>query len=147
MVTSKIKIDLNARVAELEGDEAFVSAQLEKLLPLLQASTSVQADSDDRDTEPNGSRAPRNSSEPGKKKRKSANPPQGASCRARILELKKDGFFKSHRSPNDIVSGLKAKGWTHANNQVGAALTNVFAKAEIQRTGADGKFMYFWDRS
>jgi hypothetical protein len=148
MAPTKIRIDLNAGIVELEGEEAFVSNQLEKLLPILQ--TAKQEGSNNRDIKAPPDEAdvvePDPAIEVVRKRRKGGNPPKGASCRARILELKKDGFFKSHRSPNDIVAGLKAKGWTHATNQVSAALIMMFNKGEIQRTGADGKFMYFWDR-
>ena len=64
-----------------------------------------------------------------------------------FLTLKEEGFFKQHRSTGDIVEGLKGKGWTHAGNQVGAALTNMFGRGDIQRTKeGSGPWSYFWDR-
>lgn len=73
-------------------------------------------------------------------------PPKGQSCRARITKLRDDKFFSEKRSPSDIVTGLAKKGWTHTVNQVGAALTPMFEKGEIQRTKEGNGFKYFWDR-
>ena len=81
-----------------------------------------------------------------KKKKIVRQPPPGASCRDRIKTLKADGFFKDTRTPGDIVTGLGKKGWTHNSPQVGAALTIMFNKGEIQRTKDGGAFKYFWDR-
>src|SRR5690242_1264151 len=100
MAATKVRIDLNAGVVELEGDEAFVSAQLDKLLPVLQISQ--RSTSNDREEDPPPAGASRADPTTDKKRRKGSVPPKGASCRSRILELKKDGFFSEHRSPNDI---------------------------------------------
>jgi hypothetical protein len=62
------------------------------------------------------------------------------------LTLKGEGFFKAKKSPTEIVSGLEVKGWTHTVNQVGAALTPMFNKGEIQRTKDGTNWVYFWDR-
>lgn len=83
---------------------------------------------------------------PKKKRRVVRQPPPGSSCRDRIKTLKADGFFKQRRSTTDIVAGLAKKGWTHNSKQVGAALTIMFDKGELQRTKEDGAFEYFWDR-
>ena len=82
------------------------------------------------------------------KKRRGTAPPKGQSCAARILSLKDEDFFKGHRSVADIVEGLKNKGWTHKSNQVGASLTQMFGRGDIQRTKeGNGAWKYYWDRS
>ena len=80
------------------------------------------------------------------KRKKRPAPPPGASCRDRINKLKADGFFKGAKATGDIVEGLGKKGWTHNAPQVGAALTIMFNKDEIQRTKDGGSFKYYWDR-
>lgn len=41
-----------------------------------------------------------------------------------------------------------AKGWTHKSNQVGAALTALFERGQIQRTKeGNGAWKYYWDRN
>lgn len=81
-----------------------------------------------------------------KKKRAVRQPPPGSSCRDRIKVLKSKGFFKTAKTTTDIVTGLGKEGWTHNSPQVGAALSIMFDKGEIQRTKDGGSFKYYWDR-
>jgi hypothetical protein len=157
-VTSvRVKIDVASGLIELEGEEDFVSTYLEKLLPMVQAAGfggTAHLDNGARDetsdAESDGLAATENPIADGaKKKRKlGRRPPAGTSCRDRILILKGDGFFKNHHSTTEIVDGLAKKGWTYKSNQVGAALTVMFEKGEIQRTKDSSKsgFSYYWDR-
>jgi hypothetical protein len=152
-MTNRVHIDAPAGVVEIEGEKEFVEGLLAKLFPLLEKTSfgsrppsgnpalpvEELAEGEDVALEQTGK---------SKTKKRSANkPPKGHSCADRILTLKTDGFFKEHRSTGDIVEGLKNKGWTHAANQVGAALTNMFGRQEIQRTKeGSGSWKYFWDR-
>lgn len=157
MAAVRVKIDVASGLIELEGEDAFVSAYLDRLLPLIEASglggvnrgaaEYVEAPVDGYPQD--ASAPPGNSGEPQPKKRRlSKRAPAGATCRDRILILKGDDFFKEHRSATDIVGGLGKKGWTHNANQVSAALVTMFSSNEIQRTKNDvGRgFSYFWDR-
>jgi len=144
---TKLLINYRENIVEAAGSEEFVRFIYEDFKGRIatqppNSRPSKDITEDDAETE-NG-----NAHRVVKKRRKAANQPQGASCRARILQLRQEKFFASQRSPTDIVVGLKAKGWTHTQNQVGAALTQMFSKGELQRTGAsDGNFKYFWDRT
>lgn len=147
-MTCRVKIDAPAGIIELEGDADFVGSFFEKLVPIIEKAKFGHAadvagaeqpeaqETDGRETE----------ERPKRKKRAVRQPPAGASCRDRINALKTDGFFKEKRTPSDIVEGLGKKGWTHNTSQVGAALTHMFNRGEIQRTKEAGTFNYFWDR-
>lgn len=154
-MTNRVHIDAPAGVIEIEGEKDFVEGLLAKLFPLIEEAgfgsqppmngatpavdLSEQIDPDDA--------APEQNEKPKAKRRKVSAPPKGQSCAARIMTLKAEGFFKEHRSGAEIVEGLKGKGWTHALNQVSAALTQMFSRGDIQRTKeGNGSWKYFWDR-
>lgn len=81
-----------------------------------------------------------------KAKRSGNRAPKGHSCADRITILRTKGFFKSPKTPKEIVQGLAKEGWTHKNNQVAAAAVDMFNRGQIQRTSAGNGFTYFWDR-
>ena len=146
-MTVKARIDAAAGSVELEGDKEFVSAYLDKLLPMLQSVRKVgSALKPPTAVEPSGSSPEGPPPQPKKRRRGKFNPPQGTSCRTRILTLKEDGFFKNHQTPADIAKGLGTKGWTHNSNQVAAALVTMFKNQEIQRTKGTKGWTYYWDR-
>jgi hypothetical protein len=154
-MTNRVRIDAPAGVIEIEGEKDFVEGLLAKFFPLieeagfgsqpLQSNNANAGENDSSETEKGGEE------EIGKtkiKRRRGATPPKGQSCSDRVLVLKADGFFKTHRSGADIVAGLAAKGWTHKANQVSASTGQLFDKGELQRTkDGDGPWKYFWDRS
>lgn len=154
-MTNRLHIDAPAGVIDVEGEVEFVEGVLDKFFPLLEkskfgshpnsAGQDPGADADEREDVDD-----RKADEGGKSKtrRKRGNaPPKGQSCADRILVLKGEKFFKNHKTVSEIVDGLKVKGWTHNNNQVGAALTNMFGRGDIQRTKEGGSaWKYFWDR-
>jgi len=152
-MTNRVHIDAPAGVVEIEGEKDFVEGLLAKLFPLLEEagfgsrppnSTPAPAVEEASDVE---DAVPEQTGKPKAKKRSVNKPPKGHSCADRIISLKTEGFFKEHRSGSEIVEGLKGKGWTHAGNQVGAALTQMFARGDIQRTKeGNGSWKYFWDR-
>lgn len=152
MSTNKVRIDAPAGIVEVEGEKDFVEEQVDKILPIIQAAgfganarkAQAQAEPDAESTGNGGSKD--ETDQATRKRRKIVAPPKGQSCRDRIKVLKGDGFFKQHRTPSDIVEGLGKKGWTHNGNQVGATLSQMFEKGELQRTRDGGNFKYFWDR-
>ena len=155
MSTNKVRIDAPSGVVEVEGDKEFVEEQLTKILPLIQAAgfgaatkqPARQAQTGgDRETAGKDDTPGEAATENSRRRRKTAMPPRGSSCRDRIKTLKDDGFFKKQHTPSDIVDGLAKKGWTYKSNQVGAALTQMFEKGELQRTKDGSGFKYFWDR-
>lgn len=143
---------------EVEGEKDFVEAQLDKLMPLIQAcgfgtrSAAVQLPEPESEVaehaeaahSDNGTAAGKNGAN--KSKRNVNRPPKGHSCADRITVLKEDGFFKSQKTPAEIVEALAKKGWTHNGNQVSAAAGKMFNRGDIQRTKAGKGFAYFWDR-
>jgi hypothetical protein len=154
-VTNRVHIDAPAGVIDIEGEKDFVEGLLAKLFPLVEGagfgSRSPNANAAQVAEVQDPGRLEEGASEQDaktkSKKRRVNAPPRGQSCADRILTLKGEGFFKDHRTTAEIVEGLKGKGWTHAANQVGAALTNMFARGDIQRTKeGNGSWKYFWDR-
>jgi hypothetical protein len=150
-MSCKVRIDAPHGIVEIEGDPEFVTAFYEKLAPLVDKAHFGIAVSNEQShalsgDEGHGDADDSSTTKTAKRKKKRANPPPGASCRVRILTLKGEGFFKAKKSPTEIVSGLEVKGWTHTVNQVGAALTPMFNKGEIQRTKDGTNWVYFWDR-
>lgn len=156
-MTNRVHIDAPAGVVEIEGEKDFVEGLLGKLFPLIeeagfgsrpQGGASIDTSAEPASEAPNESASDVSEAAPKKRARKAVKqPPAGQSCPSRIQVLKDEGFFKEHRSPADIVSALKTKGWTHNLNQVGAATSAMFNKGTLQRT-KDGKgpWQYFWDR-
>lgn len=150
----RVRVDAPAGIIELEGEAAFVSGFFEKMLPLIEKAgfgVSVAAPArvvgnEEASGEDAAAKVAPDPATPKPRKKKRANPPAGSSCRDRILTLKSDGFFKDQRTPADIVAGLAKKGWVHNGNQVGASLTRMFEKNEIQRTSDGNGFSYYWDR-
>ncbi len=151
MADVRVKIDAPAGVVELEGDRDFVSAYLDKLLPLVEQTGLGKSVGTRSDGEPPSEALKDENASPEavKKKRRVTKPaPAGHSCRDRLNTLRTDGFFKELRTPSEIVTGLSRKGWTHNVNQVSAALGQMFKGGEISRTKNDNSvgFSYFWDR-
>lgn len=154
-MTNRVHIDAPAGVVEIEGEKDFVEGLLAKLFPLLEEagfgsrppSAGVASNGEVNESlQPDDSTEDQGSKGRTRKRRTNA-PPKGQSCADRITVLKKDGFFKTHRSVAEIVDGLKVKGWTHNGNQVGAALTNMFGRGDVQRTKeGDSAWKYYWDR-
>ena len=87
-----------------------------------------------------------NEAEPPKARtRRATKTPVGESCRDRVKRLRNEGFFSERRGISEIVQGLGERGHSDNVNQVGAALTTMFERREIQRTPVEGKFKYHWD--
>jgi len=154
-MTNRVHIDAPAGVVEIEGEKEFVEGLLAKVFPLLEAAgfgsrppTNDGATGDQSNDLAQGDQPLADQNGKGKtKKRRGTTPPKGQSCADRILTLKQEGFFKPKRSVPEIIEGLESKGWTHNGNQVGAALTNMFGRGDIQRTKeGGGPWKYFWDR-
>lgn len=152
----KARIDAPAGLIELEGDREFVSAYLDKLLPLIEAvglgrgvrSRPVEEHQERLQDDHTNLDAPEAPEQPKKKRKISKPAPAGSTCRDRITVLREEKFFTEQKTPTEIVAGLAKKGWTHSRGQVSAALSTMFEKAEIQRTKNDSSagFTYFWDR-
>jgi hypothetical protein len=153
-MTNRVHIDAPAGVVEIEGEKEFVEGLLAKVFPLLEAAgfgsrppTNGGATGEQPDDSPQVDQPADQTGKGKTKKRRTNAPPKGQSCADRITTLKQGGFFKDHKSVADIVAGLEVKGWTHNGNQVGAALTHMFGRGDIQRTKeGDSAWMYYWDR-
>jgi hypothetical protein len=150
MTTVRAKIDIASGLFELEGDKDFVSDHLDKLMPLISRFPvpklgELKGPPKGDNAEENDEGEPVDSAK--KKKRMPKRPAGGASCRERIVILRDKGFFSTKRGASDVKQGLETEGWTYQNNQIGAALTQMFGGGEIRRTKEGGSFKYFWDRS
>ncbi|MCR9088049.1 MAG: hypothetical protein NXH97_15045 [Rhodobacteraceae bacterium] len=155
MTANRIMIDAAAGVFELEGEAEFVSAQLDKLLPIVKTGGFPKPDNTKEEEEtfeapqqtPQDVQSQAKTNGTKKSKRGTGTrPPKGHSCADRMMTLITDGFFKEQKTPAQIVEGLGAKGWTHTSNQVSAAGGQMFNRGAIQRTKAGNGFAYYWDR-
>lgn len=153
MTANRIMIDAAAGVFELEGEAEFVSAQLDKLLPIVKTGGFSKPDSNEEETfvatQQNLQDVQPQAKTNGTKKSKrgtGTRPPKGHSCADRMMTLRTDGFFKEQKTPAQIVKDLGAKGWTHTSNQVSAAGGQMFNRGDIQRTKVGNGFAYYWDR-
>ena len=153
-LTNRVHIDAPAGVIDIEGEKDFVEGLLAKLFPLIEnagfgsspVNTLLEPSSEMEPASDQSAPVENGKSKAGTRKA-SKRTPAGHSCADRILTLKADGFFKEHRGSGDIVTGLKGKGWTHKSNLVGAALTQLFERGQIQRTKeGNGPWKYYWDR-
>ena len=154
-MTNRLFVDAPTGVIELEGEKEFVEEHFEKFLPLIERCGFGNGADAPEQKENTGATSKSAAEAPavapkasGKRARRSvARPPQGQSCRERILTLREDGFFKEQRTTSEIVEGLAEKGWIHNTGQVAAAAgQTMFDRGEIQRTKAGKGFKYFWDR-
>lgn len=154
-MTNRVHIDAPSGIVDIEGEKDFVEGMLARLFPLIEAAgfgsnpknysaTITQDPEQQSDTDTLGSEE---TEAPKLKRRRSGNPPKGASCSDRMLVLKSEGFFKEQRGTPEIVAALGRKGWIHKSNQVAAAAESLFKRNLIQRT-KDGKnpWKFFWDR-
>lgn len=150
MTNTKLHLNIRQGVLEVEGSEDFVkfiygefgAIFLEKFTTL---------DFEHIEETPGGKAgatagtATKPAKDPAKKK-KTASPPKGQSCRARINIIKEEGYFKSHRSNKEIRDHLKdEKGWTYTSENVGAALSTMIRRGEIKRIKVGKIYKYFWD--
>jgi len=157
-VTNRIHIDAPTGVIEVEGEKEFVEAQLDKLLPLIEAcgfgtrSSKDEAGNESQSDDPNtiskvDAEIPLSDQASAKKpRRRRTRAPKGQSCADRIMVLRNEGFFKEQKSNADIVNGLGKKGWIYKANQVAAATGPMFERGDLQRTSVGKGFGYFWDR-
>lgn len=141
MSNAKVLINTQAGTIELEGEDSFVRTYLDKLIPIIErarfgtGAVTVNGEMVDADGMPKA-----------RTRRRVTPTPVGESCRDRVKRLRDEGFFAERRGISDIVHGLVARGHAHNVNQVGAALTTMFERHEIQRTPVEGKFKYHWDQ-
>ena len=141
MSNAKVLINTQAGTIELEGDDSFVRTYLDKLIPIIERAR-FGAGTTNVVVGDNGDRSDHTKL---RTRRRVTQTPVGESCRDRVKKLRDDGFFMERRGISDIVQGLEARGHAHNVNQVGAALTTMFERHEIQRTPVEGKFKYHWD--
>lgn len=154
-MTNRVHIDAPAGVIEIEGEKEFVQSLLDKLFPLLEDAKFGSRPQQSRDHQSveiaeemeDGLSEEDSKSDKSKVKRKRISTPKGHSCADRIMSLKDDGFFKTHRGNSEIIKGLAANGFTHKANQVAAAGESLFKRGLLQRTkDGNGPFKYYWDR-
>lgn len=158
-MNAKVHINLSQGILEVEGEPDFVRGiyddfklELTKLaaqnkLPTNDNPQLTHSVSTDIISIEAQQPAEQNSGAEKKKTKRSINrPPKGHSCADRIGTLRSKGFFKTQKSPNEIIQGLAKEGWTHNYNQVTAAAISMFNRGDIQRTNVGNGFAYFWDR-
>ncbi len=155
MSNAKVIINTQAVSIELEGEDGFVRTYLDKLMPIIERSraTATELPKEKTKAVPSSQElhalpvavdqatetAPVAAAVSRGSKRVAGN-----SCRDKIKALRGEGFFDDQRSISDVAKALRAKGYTHNLNQVGAALSTMHDRSEIQRQSVDGRYKYSW---
>jgi hypothetical protein len=151
MSIAKVLINTQSLTIELEGEDEFVRTYLDKLMPILERSKfGEDGHADGEAGLPENLKAIANAkfsgAAPSRMRVKSPGA-SGGSCRERVKKLRDDGFFDQQHGIGDIVQELSDQGFPHSINQVGAALSTMFGRNEIERSKIDKKYRYFWSSS
>lgn len=148
MSTAKVLINTQSLTIELEGEDEFVRTYLDKLMPILERSKFGEEAHVGREAGvPENLRATASAKSTPPRKRASSPLASGGSCRERVKKLREDGFFNTPHSIGEIVRELNDQNFPHSINQVGAALSTMFGRKEIERSKVDKKYSYFWSSS
>lgn len=148
MSIAKVLINTQSLTIELEGEDEFVRTYLDKLMPILQRSKFGE----DGNVE-GGMGTPDNlqtiisAKSVHTQQRVRTTAASGGSCRERVKKLRDGGFFEKPRGISEIVKELGEQGYPHSINQVGAALSTMFGRNEIERSKVDKKYRYVWSSS
>ena len=147
MTNTKVHINTKALTIEIEGEDDFVRTYLDRLLPIIDRIGSSDEKSEKHSAHKDNGVAKGSllSEVDGPKSSKQQRLPRGAgpSCRQRIKALRAGGFFKEPHGIAEIVEKLKLDGHDYSLNQVGAALSTMSGKNEIQRENVGGRYRYF----
>ncbi|PWV91752.1 hypothetical protein DEV92_105103 [Phyllobacterium myrsinacearum] len=145
MSVAKVLINTQSLTIELEGEDEFVRTYLDKLMPILERSKLAEAGHADGEAGLSDNLQAIAPAKPvGTRKRVRATAASGGSCRERVKKLREDGFFDKPHGIGEIVKELNDQGFPHSINQVGAALSTMFGRNEIERSKIDKKYSYFW---
>ncbi len=151
MSNAKVLINTQSLTIELEGEDEFVRTYLDKLMPILERSKFGEDGHADGEA---GLRenlqavaSAKSIGTAGSRKRVRSALVSGGSCRERVKKLREDGFFDKPHGIGEIVKALNDHGYPHSINQVGAALSTMFGRNEIERSKVDKKYSYFWSSS
>ena len=129
---TKLHINVQQKIIEVDGDAAFVSTVYDDFKDYLLREFEAAK-------EPAGA-VKRATKE--QLTNRAARIKSGTSCAERILAIKTDGFFNSLRSASEVGEKLAERGTTYASNQVTAALTNLTKRSELRRVKQDGSWKY-----
>ncbi|QND54426.1 hypothetical protein HB779_21125 (plasmid) [Phyllobacterium sp. 628] len=151
MSIAKVLINTQSLTIELEGEDEFVRTYLDKLMPILERSKFGEDGHVDGEAGlPDDFHAVASVKSAGtapSRKRVRSGGASGGSCRERVKKLRDAGFFEKQHGIGDIVNELTSQGFPHSINQVGAALSTMFGRNEIERSKIDKKYKYFWSSS
>ncbi|MBD9524744.1 hypothetical protein IB262_33245 [Ensifer sp. ENS02] len=152
MSNAKVIINTQAVSIELEGEDGFVRTYLDKLMPIIERSRATTTDlpkvaapsAPELKATPVVVEQPAEVAPAAVAVSRGSKRVAGNSCRDKIKVLRGEGFFDDQRSISDVAKALRAKGHEHNLNQVGAALSTMHDRGEIQRQSVDGRFKYSW---
>jgi len=140
---ARILMDLATGQIEVEGTEAFVSAQFAQAIQMMKElgtwKVSVVDKTGNCRDEPHAESSEK--SEP-KKRKRSTSRRSGPSCGSRILTLKDEGFFDEQRSTSDVKAKLQEKATPYQSNQIAAAMKTITENGHLRRVKDDGVWQY-----
>lgn len=143
---SKLHINTQQGLIEVEGDEKVVLAVYSDLKDLIKARLSATPTQHKATPAPSnaelnaGSFQPPNGDEPKKKRRSGKS--GGPSCASRILELKESGHFSELRDAKAVSEALSAKGHNYEGKHIAAALIDITKRGALRRIKKDGGWSY-----
>lgn len=140
MDTVKAVISIGESSIQLEGSQEFVEKYLEKYDSIIESWNASPVSIKTVEKESIAEKEQRKAQKKKRIRRTSAGP----SCSDKIRELLNEGFFKEQKSNAEVTKALQEiKGVRFPSNVVSAALINLFARGELQRT-LKGKTPYYY---
>lgn len=153
---NRICINAPAGIIEIEGDAEFIEHHFDRLMSLVESapfgihlsrhqSAGATAFSDPGVSQQTASVSSKPEVMTQKQKRPSRKrPSKNQTVTARVVDLRKEGFFKTPRAINEVYDELQNKrGFNCARNQITAALKNLYDRGVLSRKKENKQFVYY----
>lgn len=139
MVQAKASIQLGDLSIELEGSEAFVSQELDRLADTIAQRAASAPLLNVEGYEPAASEEPSKDAKP---KRVRSSTGAGAGCAAKVKALLADGFFAKGQTTSQVEAKLREQATPYPKNKISAALISMTSRKILRRYQENGEWAY-----